>query len=166
MITRARINFFATLWLMCYTSLTWAASSLRGDLKDLDYWSLILAASAGLAGGTLRTLISLFQERRPLLDVRYETIKDILVSFVGGGFAYIVIQGYNSFSDAHWFGLSLPAISGDLRIMLIVIVGASRGKWMRTADQFTTDLVDNARSKLRGGAPVDPPSVTAPLEPK
>lgn len=163
---KPRINALVTCWLACYTSLTWAASSLQADLKDLDYWSLILAASAGLVGGAGRTLISMISEQRTLLDIRYEALKDIIVAFVGGGFAYLIVQGYNAFAAGSPFGMTLPIITGDLRVIIIVLVGASRGKWMRTTDQLTTDVVDNVRRKIRGGQPIDPPSVTAPLETK
>lgn len=163
---KQHINILVTVWLACYTGLAWAATSLRADLKDFDYWSLLLAAAAGLVGGAGRTLISLMSENRPLFDIRYEVLKDIIVACIGGAVAYGFIQGYNYFGALQPFGLKLPVIGGDLRIIIIVVVGASRGKWMRTADQFTMDIVDNARRKLRGGVPVDPPSVTAPLEGK
>lgn len=162
----ARVQTLFAIWLATYSGLLWAANSLKDDLKDFDYLSLVLAACAGLAAGALRTLISLMQERRALLDIRYEAVKDIVVAFAGGLIAYIIIQGYNSFVVGKWFGLALPAITGDLRIMIIVIVGASRGAWMRTVDKVTTDIVDNARTKIRGGVPPDPASITAPLEGK
>jgi hypothetical protein len=163
---KSQINALVSLWLICYTGLAWAATSLRADLKDLDYWSLLLAAAAGLVGGAGRTLISLMSESRPLFDIRYEVLKDIIVACIGGAVTYGVIQGYNYVAALKLFGVMLPIIGGDLRIIIIVIAGASRGKWMRTIDQGASDLVDSARRKIRGGVPVDPTSVVAPLEGK
>ncbi|MDM0041890.1 hypothetical protein QTI05_22810 [Variovorax sp. J22R193] len=150
-------------WLLCYSALTYAASSLVDDVFQYDWASLVCALAAGLLGGAGRTILTLVSDKEFVGNIRLVLMKDLVVAMIGGGFAYIAIQGYNSFVGGLTI-VSLPPIARDFRILVIVVAGASRGRWLGTVDRFATDVLSNARQKLRGGAPEDPPSVRAPLE--
>lgn len=152
-------------WLLCYSALTYAASSLVQDVAQYDWASLLCALAAGLLGGAGRTILTLVSDKEFVGNIRLVLMKDLVVAMIGGGFAYIAIQGYNSVAATATI-VSLPQIARDFRILIIVVAGASRGRWLGVVDRFTTDAIANARQKLRGGAPEPPPSVTAPLEGK
>jgi hypothetical protein len=59
--------------------------------------------------------------------------------------------------------MTLPQIARDFRILIIVVAGASRGRWLGVVDRLATDAIANARQKLRGGVPEAPSSATVPL---
>lgn len=150
------------VWLLCYSALSYAASSLFQDVAQYDYASLLTAFAAGLLGGAGRTILTLVSDKEFVGNIRMVLIKDLVVAMIGGGAAYILIQGYNTVAASMTI-VSLPPIARDFRILIIVFAGASRGRWLGVIDRFTTDAIANARQKLRGGAPEPPPSVTAPL---
>ncbi|MGJ7497450.1 hypothetical protein ACSFA8_20580 [Variovorax sp. RT4R15] len=152
-------------WLLCYSALSYAASTLVDDVAQYDWASLLCALAAGLLGGAGRTILTLVGEKEIVGNIRLVLMKDLVVAMIGGGFAYIAIQGYNSVAGAVTI-VSLPAIARDFRILVIVVAGASRGRWLGVVDRFATDAIANARQKMRGGAAEDPPSITAPLESK
>lgn len=160
--TKRQINRAVFIWLLCYASVSYAASTLRADIAGYDWLSLVLAGMAGALGGVARTIVSLLTDKRPVLDLKIEAAKDVCVALVGGLMVYVIIGGYNSF--AHEIELiKLPQITRDFRILLLVYAGFSRGKWLGAADNFAADAIDNVRQKLRGGAPVTP-SAIVPLE--
>lgn len=156
-------KLLAALWLCCFTGLVYAATSMSQYVRDFDYLSLFFAAAAGAVGGFGRTVITLMQKERPVLDVRNELLKDITVALLGGAWVYGWIQGYNALARNEVFGVSLPVVPDDMRVILIVLAGASRGRWMGATDAFISDTMQNLRSKLRGGEPVEPTSVIQPL---
>lgn len=158
-------NHLLFAWLLCYSALSYAASTLAEDVAQYDWASLLCALAAGLLGGAGRTILTLVGEKEIVGNIRLVLMKDLVVAMIGGGCAYIAIQGYNSIAGAVTI-VTLPAIARDFRILVIVVAGASRGRWLGVIDRFTTDAIANARQKLRGGAPEDPPSIRAPLESK
>lgn len=150
------------VWLLCYSALTYAASTLAQDVAQYDWASLLCAFAAGLLGGAGRTILTLVSDKEFVGNIRLVLVKDLVVAMIGGGFAYIAIQGYNGIAAGLTI-VTLPPIARDFRILVIVVAGASRGRWLGVVDRFTTDAIANARQKLRGGAAEPPPSVTAPL---
>ncbi|MGJ7497176.1 hypothetical protein ACSFA8_19105 [Variovorax sp. RT4R15] len=134
-------------------------------MAQYDWASLLCALAAGLLDGASRTILTLVGEKEIVGNIRLVLMKDLVVAMIGSGFAYIAIQGYNSIAGAVTI-ITLPAIARDFRILVIVVAGASRGRWLGVVDRFATDALANARQKLRGGAAEDPPSIRAPLESK
>lgn len=160
------INKLFGAWLMCFCVLSYAATTtLAQDVASYDWNSLLLAGLAGLLGGAGRTLLTLVSEKQFVGNLRWMLFKDLLVALIGGGFAYICIEGYNDWSR-NLSMVSLPRVDRGFRVLIIVLAGASRGRWLGVVDRFASDAIANARQKLRGGAPVDPPSITAPLSDK
>lgn len=159
-------KLLAAIWLCCFTGLVYAATSMSQYVRDFDYISLFFAAAAGAVGGFGRTVLTMLQKERPVLDVRNELLKDITVALLGGAWVYGWIQGYNALARNDLFGVTLPTVPDDMRVILIVLAGASRGRWMGATDQFISDAMQTLRSKLRGGAPAAPSSVIQPTPDK
>lgn len=157
-----RVNQAFFLWLACYSALCYANTTLVQDVLAYDWMSLLFAAAAGLLGGAARTIFTLVSERALVGNVKTLLMKDLAVAIFGGAIMYIAIQGYNSGAAAITL-VKLPTIVQDLRILLILWAGFSRGRWLGVLDRFAADAIANASSKLRGGAPDSPPSVAAPL---
>jgi hypothetical protein len=103
--------------------------------------------------------LTLVSEKEFVGNIKIVLLKDLVVALIGGGFAYLAIQGYNTFATS--VNLSLPQIARDWRILIIVLAGASRGRWLGVVDKFTTAAIANARQKLRNGMPGDPPPSAA-----
>lgn len=155
------INRLVGLWLMCFCMLSYAASTtFAQDVAAYDWTSLLLAGAAGLLGGAGRTLLTLVSEKQFVGNLRWVLLKDLVVALIGGGFAYLCIQGYNDWSSSLSI-VSLPPIGRGFRVLIIVLAGASRGRWLGVIDRLTADAIANARQKLRGGAPMDDQPITA-----
>lgn len=162
------VNRLLGLWLMCFCALSYAATtSFAQDVAAYDWTSLLLAGAAGLLGGAGRTLLTLVSEKAFVGNLRWVLLKDLVVALIGGGFAYLCIQGYNDWARTLSI-VSLPQVDRGFRVLIIVLAGASRGRWLGIVDRFAADAIANARQKLRGGAPSDDTPITAavPLEPK
>lgn len=161
------INRLLAIWLSCFCALSYAATTtFAQDVAAYDWPSLLLAGAAGLLGGAGRTLLTLVSEKQFVGNLRWVLAKDLVVALIGGGFAYLCVQGYND-AVVTWTMVQLPPIGRGLRVLIIVLAGASRGRWLGVVDRFASDAIANARQKLRGGAPEDPPSSAAvPLEGK
>lgn len=162
------INRLVGLWLMCFCALSYAATTtFAQDVASYDWSSLLLAGAAGLLGGAGRTLLTLVSEKQFVGNLRWVLLKDLVVALIGGGFAYLCVQGYNDWARTLSI-VSLPQVDRGFRVLIIVLAGASRGRWLGVVDRFASDAIANARQKLRGGAPTDEPAITAtlPLETK
>lgn len=145
-------NALILIWLCCYTGLTYAAGSLFDDAKTYDWGSLWVAACAGMLGGFLQTILTLSSDKRVVLDILKDTVKDLMIALVGGLVVYLVIQAVIS--------AQIVAIPRDVRILLIVGAGFSRGRWQWALSKFANDAVTRGRTFVRG----DPPtSTSAPL---
>lgn len=162
------VNRLAGLWLMCFCALSYASTTtFAQDVAAYDWTSLLLAGAAGLLGGAGRTLLTLVSEKAFVGNLRWVLLKDLVVALIGGGFAYLCIQGYNDWARTLSI-VSLPQVDRGFRVLIIVLAGASRGRWLGVVDRLAADAIANARQKLRGGVPSDEPPITAavPLEPK
>lgn len=160
------LNRLLCLWLLCFSALSYAAgTTFAEDVAAYDWISLLFAGAAGLLGGAGRTILTLVSDKQFVGNLRWVLLKDLVVALIGGGFAYLCIQGYNDWASTLSI-VSIPQIGRGFRVLIIVLAGASRGRWLGVVDRLTTDAIANARQKLRGGAPEDPPSITAPLESK
>jgi len=154
----------ALAWLCSYNTLIWASTSFAQDIHNYDWMSLLLAAAAGLLGGAGRTILTLVSPRALVGNVPVLLLKDLVVALVGGAVVYMIIQGYNSWAGSLTY-FNLPPITRDFRVLLIVLAGGSRGRWLGVVDRFATDAIANARKKLGAGIAADLPSVAAAPEP-
>ena len=158
---RPTINRALILWLGCYSTLTWASTTYAQDILAFDYMSLVFAAASGLLGGAARTIITMISPRALVGNVKVLLMKDLVVALVGGAVVYMVIQGYNAWVASMTL-VTLPPIARDLRVLLVVAAGYSRGRWLGIVDRLATNALANFQAKLPGGAPNDPPAAVVP----
>jgi hypothetical protein len=143
-------NCLLFIWLCCYTGLSYAAGSLYDDAKSYDWGSLWVAACAGMLGGFLQTILTLSSDKRIVLDIIKDAGKDLVVALIGGLAVYLCIQAASGF-------VTIPR---DVRILLIVGAGFSRGRWQWVIAKFAGDAVNRGRGLVRGEPPT---SAAAPL---
>ncbi|QHJ00129.1 hypothetical protein GT347_20375 [Xylophilus rhododendri] len=158
---RPTINLALIAWLAGYSTLTWASSTYAQDILAFDWMSLLFAAASGLLGGAARTILTMISPRALVGNVAVLLMKDLIVALFGGAVVYMLIQGYNSWAGSLTV-VTLPPIARDLRVLLVVAAGYSRGRWFGVVDRFATDAIANASQKLRGGAADAPPVVATP----
>lgn len=137
-------------WLACYSGLLWASTTFAQDVQAYDWLSLVFALAAGLLGGAGRTVITLVSQASVVPNTRVLLLKDLVVALVGGGVAYLCVQGYNSAASSITL-VTLPPVTRDLRVLIILAAGYSRGRWLGVVDRLASDAIDTARAKLRGG---------------
>ena len=155
------VSFLILLWLWSYTKLVSAAAlgPFSADVQGYDFESLLYAAATGLLGAAGRTIYALASDRVIVGSLWRQTLKDMVIASLGGMVAF----GLVTFCARYAPGI----LTSEARMLIIVAVGASGGKWVN----WTGDLVDAwvARwmTKARGGAPraePAPPSAIVPLE--
>ncbi|SFF05135.1 hypothetical protein [Paracidovorax wautersii] len=139
------------VWIASFHSLVWASTTFAEDVATYDWLSLVFALAAGLLGGAGRTVITLVSQTTVVGNTRVLLLKDLVVALIGGGVAYLCIQGYNSFAGGITM-MSLPHITRDLRVLVILAAGYSRGRWLGVVDRLASEVIDTARSKLRQGS--------------
>ena len=147
----------ALAWLPAYTGLVMAApTTFAQDVYGFDYESLAWAAAAGLMGGMWRTVFYLGSDNVAVVFLWRQMLKDVILALASGAFAYLFVSA----AATRW-----PDIfSREVRMVVIVLAGYSRGKWREWMFQWAADWFAGQRAKARGGAavaPPDPPS--APL---
>lgn len=151
------VSFLIFLWLLSYTKLLYATAALRPfseDFQGFDFESLLYAAGTGLLGGAGRTIYSLARDQVLVGSLWREGTKDGIIAIFGGVVTFAIVTYLARF----W-----PAVfTGDARMILVVLAGASRGKWANWIGDFITDGLARARGKVRGSDP--PPSSAVPLE--
>jgi len=129
-------NYLLFAWLCCYTGLSYAAGSFYDDARGYDWSSLGVAACAGMLGGFLQTILTLSSDKRIVLDILRDALKDLVVALVGGIIVFIVVQAVASMN---W--ITIPR---DVRILLIVGAGFSRG----TSDTCWNDGLHHRRERI------------------
>lgn len=152
----------AMVWLACYSVLLHAHAAgiipLSEEAYAYDYESLAWAAAFGLMGGVFRTILSLMSERVILLNIWRTMARDLVFALIGGAAVYVLVQ---------WLATLMPNVFGkELRMLAILIAGASRGRWQDFLAGVATDYSAGLRAKLRAGTPAEasPHSVVLPLE--
>lgn len=158
---RQRADFLCFVWLLGWSAVTYANTSLTQDVMDYDFVSLGLGALAGMFGGVARTLIALMSARQLVADAKILLAKDLGVSLVCGAIGYVVIQGWNSFAAGQPFGLELPTITKDLRILLLLVCGYAPRWAFNKIHTLADAAASRAHRSIRGTD--DPISEVAPL---
>ncbi len=138
------------VWIASFHGLVWASTTFAQDVAAYDWLSLVFALAAGLLGGAGRTVLTLVSQTTVVGNTRVLLLKDLVVALIGGGVAYLCLQGWNSFAGA--FSLvALPVVTRDLRVLIILAAGYSRGRWLGLVDRLASEVIDTARAKLRQG---------------
>lgn len=145
MLTRPKIDTLFLLWLMCWSTVSWANTSLTQDVMAYDFWSLGIAALAGMLGGVARTLLALMSKNQLVGNTKVLVLKDLGVSLVCGAIGYVVIQGWNEFAGNEPFGIALPLVAKDLRLLLLGVCGYAP----RWAFNKVHSLADAAASRAQ-----------------
>lgn len=149
---RLAVNILMALWALCATRLAYAATFAQ-EIRGFDWESLLWGAAAGLLGGALRTIFTLANDNRVVFSVLKEARKDMVVSFLAGGFAYALCVAIES----KWPG----TVTREIRMLAIVGAGWTRAAIFTRAGQFLRSKLDAENQKLRAGLPNDPPSSAA-----
>ena len=155
----------AMVWVACYTWMfsTYAAMpTLSEEVLIYDYGSLMWAALFGFMGGVGGTIVTLMSDNTIVLNVWKQMLRDLIVSLIGGALIYVVFL---------WLQTISPDIfNKELRILAIVIAGASKGRWKDVVTGFVARGISNAATKILGAPPkaaeTPPPSVATPLSDK
>lgn len=152
------VKYLLLLWLAGYTGLCYAAGSLFEDMSSFDWRSVGAAAVAGVFGGLLKTILMLASPKVLVLDVLKQSWRDLLVAMVGAIIVYgimLVFQLSGTYT-----------VPGSARMLILVGVGFSRGKWQSFVEAVGFGLKNRALSML-GAEPKRRdarPSAIAPLE--
>ncbi|HET7155704.1 MAG TPA: hypothetical protein VFI87_10105 [Hyphomicrobiaceae bacterium] len=152
------VNVLTLLWLGALTRYAYAATFFE-EVLLADYASLLTAAVGGLLGGGCKTLYTLATDGRAVFQILKESRNDMVISFLAGGFVYLVMI----MLESKWPGM----VTREIRFAGVLIAG-----WAGTAVfTWTTRLararLDRAAEDLRAGKPLEPPtSATVPLEGK
>lgn len=158
---RLRTDLLCLAWLLGWCTVTYANTSLAQDFAAYDFVSLGLGALAGMFGGVARTLIALMSTRQLVADAKILLAKDLGVSLVCGAIGYVVIQGWNSFAAGPTFGVELPTITKDLRILLLLVCGYAPRWAFSKVHTLAEAAASRAHKSIRGTD--DPISEVAPL---
>jgi hypothetical protein len=146
---RLAVQMLLALWGLCFVHVVYAATFAM-EIKGFDYQSLMWGALAGLLGGTLRTIFTLASENRVVYSVLKEARKDLVVSFIAGGVAYLILLAVSS----KWPDL----ITREIRVLAIGAAGWTRVAFFNRLNQLVTSKLDKTNQDLRAGAPVVPPA--------
>jgi hypothetical protein len=156
---RESIKYLLILWLAGYTGLCYAAGTLFDEMTAFDWRSVGAAAAAGMFGGLLKTILMLASKNVLVLDVIRQCWRDLLVAMVGAVLVYglmLIAQMSGVFA--------VPSVA---RMLILVGVGFSRGKWQSLVEAVGFA----AKKKVLSSLGADPareagPSALTPLETK
>lgn len=152
------VQFLLVLWALCFLRVAYAAT-FANEIRGFDYESLLMGALAGFLGGVLRTIVTLASDNRVVYIVLREARKDLVVSFIAGGVAYLILLAVSS---------KYPnLITREIRVLAIGAAGWARVSFFNRLDQLVTSKLDKVNEDVRAGAtPVPPASDVVPLSEK
>ena len=151
------VNTLSVIWLACWTTLSYAATTFAQDVYGYDWQSLLLAGAAGVLGGVARTILALASNQVEVYDVLRDLVKNLVVALIAGGIAYILVQAWNS--------LPIWPVPREVRMLIVASAGWAPVKFNKALDKLAGDILANLRRRLRAGVPDDMPSSAAvPLE--
>lgn len=155
---RTAVNFLMLLWLCAVTRVACAATFAQ-EVRLFDYESLLTAAIGGLCGGAFKTIFSLANDNRAVFLVLKEARRDLVISFLAGGFVYVVMI----MVESKWPGM----VTREIRFGGVLIAGWAGTAVFTWAMRLSRARLDRAAADLRNGVPPDPPtSAAVPLEGK
>lgn len=150
-------RYLLLLWLCGYTGLCYAAGTLFDEMVAFDWRSVGAAAAAGMFGGLLKTILILSSKNVLVLDVIRQSWRDLLVAMVGG----IIIYGLMIVAQM----LSIYTVPSLARMLILVGVGFTRGKWQSFVEGIGYAAKKKALSMLSDAPRTEPgPSAVVPLE--
>ena len=152
------VSFLILLWLWSYTRLV-AASPLgpfSEDVQGYDFESLLYAAATGLLGAAGRTIYALASDRVIVGSLWRQVFKDMVVASLGGMAAFAIVTYLAPYAPG--------ILTREARMLAIVAVGASGGKWANLLGEYIDARVARFMSKARGNAEIAPSSAIVPLE--
>lgn len=153
-LTQKMLRRLLFAWVGCFALLVRAYAAqptLSEQLTVYDYSSVMWAAVFGLMGGVGRSIIGLLSEGGIVVFVWKALIRDLVFALMGGAFVYIVFL---------WLQVIAPGVFvNELRIVVIFVVGASRGKWYDAAADLSVVMFKRWRARFTGE---DPPAEPAP----
>lgn len=151
---RVLVHVLMLVWGLCASRLVYAATFAQ-EVRDWDFVSLLTAGIAGLCGGALRTIFTLANDNRAVFSILKEARKDLVVSCLAGGAAYLLMLAVES----KWPG----TITREIRFVGVMAAGWARSAIFVQAARLVRAKVDGKSREFRGGD--DPPtSASVPLE--
>jgi hypothetical protein len=154
------VSALIALWLIAAIAVRVRAASFSDEVRGWDYESLMWGAVAGLVGGALRTIFTLASDSRPVFYVLLEARKDMVISLLAGGVAYLILIALAS---------KYPTlVTAEIRMLVIMGAGWARKGFFLRVQQLLTSKLDDVNQKMRNGAPpgAPVPSSKMPLESK
>lgn len=152
------VNVLMFAWLAVLTRFAYAASFAQ-EVRLFDYESLLTAALGGLFGGALKTIFTLANDNRAVFLVIKEARKDLVISFLAGGFVYLVMI----MVESKWPGM----VTREIRFGGVLIAGWAGTAVFSWATRLARERLERTATGLRNGVPIDPPtSAAVPLEGK
>ncbi len=154
---RALVHVLLLLWGLCASRLVYA-TTFAHEVRDLDYMSLLTAGVAGLCGGALRTIFTLANDNRAVFDILKEARKDMIVSCLAGGAAYLFMIAIES----KWPG----TVTREIRFVGVMAAGWTRAAIFTQAARLVRAKVDGKAKEYRNANFDDEPpsSASVPLE--
>ncbi len=152
---RALVHVLLLIWGLCASRLVYA-TTFAHEVRDWDYVSLLTAAVAGLCGGALRTIFTLANDNRAVFDILKEARKDMIVSFLAGGFAYFLMI----MIESKWPG----TVTREIRFVGVLAAGWTRAAIFTQAAKLVRAKVDGKAAEFRGATEDPPVSAAVPLE--
>lgn len=155
------VSLLVLLWLWSYTKLLHAAAlgPFSADVQGYDFESLLYAAGAAMLGAAGRTIYALASDKVLVGSLWRQSLKDAVIAMLGGMAAFAIVTYVANF---------YPTIfTREARMIIIVAVGASGGRWVNWVGEFVDAAVARATARAKGKAlpPNDPPPSSAiPLE--
>lgn len=146
------VNSLMFFWVCCVSRMAYASTFLQ-EVQIFDYPSLLAAAVGGLFGGLLKTIYTLATDSRAVFEILMEARKDLVLSFLAGGAAYIAMI----MIESKWPG----SVTREIRFGGVLVAGWTHSAIFVLAERFGRRRIDVEFERLRGAAPLDPPSSAA-----
>lgn len=152
------VHVLALTLLFCMTRLAYAATFAQ-EVRGADYESILTAAVAGLCGGAFKTIFTLASDKRAVFQILMEARRDLVVSFLAGGFVYLLMI----MVESKWPG----TVTREIRFGGTLIAGWAGSAVFVWAARVARSRLEAENERQRKGVPGDPPtSAAVPLESK
>lgn len=158
------IRLLAVLWVATCSAMVYAGAlvpSLSTELTGYDWSSILFAGGFGLMGGIGATIVRLMSTKVFVLYPWRQLLRDLVVAMIGGAVVYVIFL---------WLQTVSPSIfNKELRMIAIIIAGASQGRWRDVVSRFAVDGVAAGFARVfpsSGKADPPPTSIQAPISDK